>query len=337
MASRGRGGAGTGGGIGDPLAPWQPLAPYEPYNPLQGDYWKMMGENWQVNPDDYLGEFEGYYGDMFDTMQGGIKDWDTAWKSLLGDTSQRMGNMGLGLYDSDLLRQLTGEISGNLANPDSAIAMGLMKDRRAGTERAARESLTDQLAGWGRDSGVGLDMQRQLERDLAKTASEQDRQQGLDIQKQAIADAMGLEDMKGGFYEGSKGRELKSRQTELDYLAKLYSMMPAFLSGKEQLYSSMPGMLNSLTDMMKYQGSLENQADTQEYQNLIGLSQQEENAERERYAGAKQYRNEMDTYGQEMNAWNYQMKPYNAMQNNPASGYQGWQNQNPRGGNWSWW
>jgi len=300
---------------GQPLPPGQPLEPYKPYDPLQGDYWDLLGDNWDVNPDDFLSQFKDYYGQMFDTMQGGINDWDTAWGKMLKGISQGMGGAGLGLYDSKLLDQLTGQISGNLADPESATAFGLAQDRRTGTERSAKESLTDQLAGWGRTSGVGLDMQRQLERDLAKQASGENRQLSLDIQKQSIMDAMGLEGLKGGLYEGSKGREQKGRMAELDYLAKLYGQMPGMLSTKASMYGQMPGMLNSLSGMMQYQGNLENQSQQQQFANLQNLSGQEEVAAQQKYAGEKQYAGEMDEWNQLMKGWNYQMQPYG--QSNP--------------------
>lgn len=308
------------GHIVSPTPPWQPLEPNKPYDPYSGDMYNQLMQNWEVNPDDYLGQFKGYYGDIFDTMQGGLSDWDNMWKQYTGDMSK-------GVYNSDLLNRLTSRITSNLENPDASQAMGLAQDRMAGSDRAAREQLSDQQAGWGRSSGVYNELMKSLEGDLAKNRADTYRQIGMDTERNAITDAAGLEKMKGGFYGD-----------QLDYLSKMYGLAPGMLSSKAAMYGNFPGLLEQMGGMMKYQGNLESQAQNQQFANLNQLNALEENKNSQTYANQQQYAKDMDKWKQKMQSYQYTMQNQYPNTSNPnmSWGNQPQQPQQP-GGNWNWW
>lgn len=169
-------------------------------------------------------------------------------------------NAGLGLYDSALLGKLTDRITSDLTNPNASIEMGLARDRITGSGNAARQGLSGTMAGYGagtRLSGPGMAMQGQLDRDIMKSESDAYRTIASDVARRVIADAMGLESMKGGFYESSKGRELANAGLNKDWglsqnanLANLMGILGSNLLGfggadvgaQQQTFNNLLGM-----------------------------------------------------------------------------------------------
>lgn len=136
---------------------------------------------------------------MYDVGNSGLGTYD-------------VGNAGTGQYTSDLLNNLASQVNTNLTNPNAGMAMGLAKDRISNAGLTAKRDLANQLASTGsmRNSGASNARMDQLLRDMARNESDQYRQIGLDTAKQATQDALATENLRGGFFENARGRELQN-------------------------------------------------------------------------------------------------------------------------------
>jgi hypothetical protein len=215
--------AGTGVSRSVPQYKPEILQPYDwKSNPFYG---ALQGQTWDQKSPDMMGQFMDKFNPMYDYFMGGMKGIDTG--------------AGLGQYDSDLLNQLAGKVSGNLADPKSGQAYGLTMDRIQGQGNAARQNLADEFAGWGRGSGVRSNAQSALENSLRKERADAGRQTAMEADRNAMKDSFDLEGMRGGFFENSKQRELGNAGLNRDLLMGMQS------GGM--------GMMGSLADMLKAQ------------------------------------------------------------------------------------
>jgi hypothetical protein len=121
------------------------------------------------------------------------------------------GDVGTGLYGSDLLNQLAGRVSSNLTNPNASLAMGLARDQIQGQGLGARQQLTDSFAGLGgRGQGPAQAQMAQLGNTLNQQQSDAYRNIAMDTEKRAIEQAQALEQMRGGFYDTQQGNQLQN-------------------------------------------------------------------------------------------------------------------------------
>ena len=141
------------------------------------------------------------------------------------------GGAGTGLYGSDLLDKLSGRVSGDLSNPETSLGMGLLKDQFSGQRKTAQQSLNDRYAGYGRGNGVQAAQQLALEDQMNKSESSNKRQMLSDILQQSIGNAMGLEGMKGGFYNDQQHRMGDQAQWQGNLQAGLLGNLASFLQG----------------------------------------------------------------------------------------------------------
>ena len=220
------------------------LKPYDwKSNPFYGD---LKKQSLNVKSPQMLGEFTSRWDPMYNYLMGGMKGINTG--------------AGLGQYGSDLLNNMATQFQSNLLNPDSSQEYGLTMDRLTGQEGASRQALADRFAGWGRGSGVRDFQSAALDRDLSKQRADTSRETSIEAAENARRNALALEEMRGGFYESSKDRELTNAGLRKD-------LMLGGMSGAQ-------GMMGSLADMLQWQGGQDLAADTTNQQFKNSLTQQ---------------------------------------------------------------
>jgi len=152
---------------------------------------------------------------MYDVGDAGLGMFDVSQLGLDRLSSVLQG-AGLGQYSSELLNEVANRALSNLRNPDASIAMGLAKDRISGANLAAEQSLMDELASrGGLRSGANIAQLNQLKNELAKQQSDAYRQIALDVERKAIEDALSTEQLRGGFFENAKSRELENAKNQM--------------------------------------------------------------------------------------------------------------------------
>ena len=189
-----------------PVAPRdKPIAPYKAQsNPA----YSLMMKNWKLRPTDNTGMFKGAYDDIMNKMLG--INFGVGGPGGAGMGMFDVGNKGLGLYGSDVLNQLAGQVSSDLSNPYGGSEYAVAMDRLAAQNQGQNQALADQYAGWGRGAGIAQAARNALARQQAMQGADTARTTAIEAKRNAMANAFGLENMRGGFFENSKGRELQN-------------------------------------------------------------------------------------------------------------------------------
>lgn len=235
---------GLGGSIGGYMNPTNLTMMNAPVQPTQqhaarGSFDSTLQRMANVQAPNYVNEFSNYYNDLMNKLSGltgnqqgysnaGLGQYNVG---TAGQGQYNVGNSGLGMFDynntplasynmlnsgqgtynSDLLNQLAGRVSTNLATPDASLAMGLARDQYQGQGLAQRQQLADSLAGMGgRGQGPAQQQLAQLNNSINQQQSDAYRKIAMDTERNAITDAQALEAMRGGFYDTGKARELQA-------------------------------------------------------------------------------------------------------------------------------
>lgn len=274
---------------------YQPLKPSYPY--LQPAFGREQTAN-KISSTPYMQDFLNYYNQNRGDVMGLMGNWGNIGQAGLG--MYDLGNAGMGQYGSQLLGDLTNRVSSNLADPNASLAMGMAKDRMAGSELSQRQGLADRFAGWGRGSGIRQAAEAGLTRDMGKTAADTYRQIAMDTEKEAIANAMGLEGMKGGFYENAMGRELQNRMGQGGFYdtSKTRELQNAGLN-KEMLLGMgglLGGGMGQLGNMEQWAGNMDVSERDKYLQNLLGFYNMDVTRGQSNTDKMNQYQNDLWRY-----------------------------------------
>ncbi len=226
-----------------------------------------MGYTGQIDSSNYMSQFMNYYNQNQNNWQNNWTNLMNNWNSGFGKAGLGMydlGNAGMGKYDSDLLNKLSSRISSNLTNPNASLAMGMAKDQMAGSELSQRQGLADRFAGWGRGSGIRQAAESGLTRDMGRTSADTYRQIAMDTERDAIANAAGLEGMKGGFYNDAMARELQNRMGQGGFYSDAMGrelqnagMNKDWLLGMGGLLGNGMGDMGDMSNMIQWQAGMD--------------------------------------------------------------------------------
>lgn len=224
-------------------------------NMLSGD-WKITGDPNAKN--DFLSRFDPTFSGF---------NWDG-------------GGAGTGLYGSALLDQLAGRLSSNMANPETSLEMGLLKDQFAGQRATAQQQLNDRYAGYGRGAGPQAAQQLALEDTMNRNESGAKRQMLSDLLQQTIANSLGLEGLRSGNYNDQQHR----------------------IGGDAQWRGNLQGqMMGTLSDFLRGNSGQMAGNQQQSFQNKLGLDTANEGTNRANFEAKRMadntYKNQMRNWG----------------------------------------